>query len=88
VRRFIAWRSAAGPLATVTLSTRITNDRDETVFGKSEALPAERFAASGRRVDSSFVLPLDRLPPGAYLLTFEATMGADSVERDVQFRVR
>jgi hypothetical protein len=84
---FTIYQGAARPLATVTLSTRIKSDHGETVFGASETLPAGRFAASRRGVESSFILPLDCLAPGAYLLTFEAMAGAGSVERYVQFSV-
>jgi VWFA-related protein len=81
------YQGATGSLAPVTLSTRIVNDKDETVSTTSETLAVDRFA-TGRRMESSFDLPLDRLPPGRYLLTFEATMGKVSDRRDVQFSVR
>ena len=81
------YQGARGPLAPVTLSTRIVNEKDETVSTTSETLAVDRFAA-GRRMESSFELPLDRLPPGAYLLTFEATMSKVSDRRDVPFSVR
>jgi hypothetical protein len=81
------YQGGTGSLAPVTLSTRIVNDTDEAVSTTSEMLAVDRFAA-GRRMESSFDLPLDRLPPGAYLLTFEATMGKASDRRDIRFSVR
>jgi len=88
-RHAVVYQGARGPLAPVTLSTRIVNEKDETVSTTSETLAVDRFAA-GRRMESSFELPLDRLPPGAYLLTFEATMrqGQRSTGRAVQRPVR
>jgi len=82
------YQGANGPLSPVTLSTQIVNDHDAVVDTAEESLAVDRFSAAGRRVESSFVLPLDRLLPGAYLLTFEATMGKVSDRRDVQFSIR
>jgi VWFA-related protein len=41
-----------------------------------------------RAAELRYALPLDRLPAGPYLLTFEATVGEAVLRRDVQFEVR
>jgi len=41
-----------------------------------------------RAAEFQYPLPIDRLPPGRYLLTFEATIGATTMRRDVQFTVK
>jgi VWFA-related protein len=84
----VIYQGAKGPLLPVTLSTQIVNDHDAVVNTTAETIAVDRFSSAGRRAEWSFVLPLDRLPPGAYLLTFEATMGKVSDRRDVQFTVR
>ncbi|HEX5069388.1 MAG TPA: VWA domain-containing protein [Vicinamibacterales bacterium] len=46
------------------------------------------FANKGlRAAEFQYALPLSRLVPGRYLLTFEATMGTTTLRRDVQFVV-
>jgi VWFA-related protein len=81
------YHGSSGTLSPVTLTTSILNDHDEVAYSASELLTADRFAG-GWRATSSFALPLDRLKPGAYLLTFEATMGTEQAERDVQFSIK
>lgn len=46
-----------------------------------------RFDAS-HRAQHRFVLPLAGLPPGEYLLTFDAKAGTVSARRDVRCEVR
>jgi hypothetical protein len=41
-----------------------------------------------RTADVKYQLPIDKLTPGQYLLTFEATLGATTIRRDVRFTVR
>jgi hypothetical protein len=41
-----------------------------------------------RTAEVRWLLPLDRLRPGPYLLTFEATTGAVVLRRDVRFTVQ
>jgi hypothetical protein len=41
-----------------------------------------------RTADIKFPISIDSLTPGAYLLTFEATLGATTIRRDVRFSVR
>lgn len=41
-----------------------------------------------RTADIKFEVPIKTLQPGAYLLTFEATLGATTIRRDVKFAIR
>ena len=41
-----------------------------------------------RAAEFQYPLPITRLPPGRYLLTFEATMGETVLRRDVQFSIK
>jgi VWFA-related protein len=84
----VVFQGGSAAPGAVTLAMTITDEHDQAVFVSSQDLPAAQFAETGRRTESSFELPLARLPPGAYLLTFEATMGKASDRRDVQFTVR
>jgi len=76
--------SAPGP---VRLDTRITDAQDQVVFDLPQTLEPDRFATA-RSTDVTFALPLVRLVPGDYLLTFEAAVGTTTVRRDVQINVR
>ena len=49
---------------------------------------SDPFANKGlRAAEVQYAVPLDKLAPGRYLLTFEATMGTTTLRRDVQFSV-
>jgi len=58
----------------VSLTTRIVNDADATVFERTTELPPEAFEGSMRAAEHQLRLPLATLPPGQYLLTFEARL--------------
>ena len=45
-------------------------------------------SAALRAAEVQYPVPINRLPPGRYLLTFEATMGETVLRRDVQFSIR
>jgi VWFA-related protein len=82
------YQGGSAPPGPVTLSTQITNDHDQTVFGRTETFAADRFGAFGHHAESMLSVPLDRLPAGRYLLSFQATTATDTAERDVQFAVK
>ena len=75
-------------LAPVSLSTRIVNDKDAVVVTTTDRIEAGEFDAATRAIDHRYRVPLPPLPPGGYLLTFEATLGKTTVRRDVRFTVR
>jgi VWFA-related protein len=82
------YEGGSTPAGAVVLTTQITDEHDHTVFEHIDTLAADRFSAIGRHGESTVSLPLDQLPAGRYLLSFEATTGTDHAERDVQFAVK
>jgi hypothetical protein len=63
-------------------------DRAGTRVGEGkETLSAARFHAAGRTADYESSMSIARLPPGAYLLTFDVSLGPARVTRAVQFTV-
>jgi VWFA-related protein len=82
------YQGGTQPLAPVTVTTRIVSDQDVVAFTATETIAPEQFTAMTRAVDHQLALPLAKLAPGEYLLTFEATLGKTTVRRDARFRVR
>ena len=74
------------PLVDVPLRVQLRNDANVLVVDRLEQLAAASFS-SGRSADVNIGLPLSRLTPGAYLLTFEALL-KDLVRRDLRFNVQ
>jgi hypothetical protein len=66
------------------LTARIQDANDRTVFHATETLGPDRLSAA-RAADYRVDLPIDRLPPGPYLLSIEAAAGRTSLRRDVRF---
>jgi hypothetical protein len=64
------------------------NDKDAVVVTTTDRIEAGEFDAATRAIDHRYRVPLPPLPPGGYLLTFEATLGKTTVRRDVRFTVR
>jgi VWFA-related protein len=51
--------------------------------------PSDRFAnLSLRTADVPYQIPMSKLSPGPHLLTFEATLGATVIRRDIRFSVK
>jgi VWFA-related protein len=71
----------------VTLVTRVLDESNQAVVIERVELGGTRFERN-RTADYRWSLPLDRLTPGGYLLTIEATMGTKALRRDVRFTVR
>lgn len=76
------------PLSDVALAVTIVNDHDEKMIDASDTLNPAAFTASTRSADQNFSVPVDKLPPGAYLLTVTASAGPTTAHRDVRFTVR
>ena len=70
----------------MSVTARMVNDRNETVFEQRTPFGPERFVRSIGRL--SIDLPLARLPPGEYLLTIGATLARHEAKRDVRFSVK
>jgi hypothetical protein len=72
----------------VTVTVRITDGQGATAFEASDTVSADRFTETGA-ADHMVPLPLARLPPGAYRLSFEAALDASrTAGRAVRFTVR
>jgi len=81
------YQGGGGTLAPVRLSIRIVDDHDGTALEQTDALGRDLFGRT-RAADERFPLPLTRLAPGEYLLTFEAAVGRTTARRDVRFSVK
>jgi hypothetical protein len=76
------------PLQPVRLDAKVLSATGAVVVNASETMAPERFGGS-RTADWILDLPLDRLDPGHYLLTVQASLGArHAPKRDVRFTVR
>lgn len=73
-------------LAAVPLRIQLRNQDDFLIMNRQESLPAETFSKE-RSADVNIAVPLERLAPGAYLLTLESTLGKTTVKREVRFDV-
>lgn len=70
------------------VETRITTESDAVVHRRSTTYSAADFGTA-LAVEHRFELPLNRLEPGHYLLTFAATTErGDTATREVRFSVR
>ena len=82
------YQGGQAPLAAVRLDARVLSATGAVIVNASETLVPDRFAGA-RTVDWTLDLPLDRLEPGHYLLTLQASLGArHAPKRDVRFSVR
>ena len=84
VRVYQGGKQAPG---SVTLTTRISNERDEETLQRSLDVRADQFSKY-RATDHQFEIPLDRLQAGEFLLTVEATAGELRESRKLRFTVR
>ena len=81
------YEGGKSPIAPVPLHVRIVNDQDAEVLDTTETLAATRFSTQ-RAADYRLDLPLAKLAPGRYLLTFDTTMGKTTTRREVRISVR
>jgi len=65
---------------------RVANERDESVFGRTEDLAAASFNSGS--ADYQVEIPMAEFRPGRYLLTIEASSGEKRLSRTVRFEVR
>lgn len=83
-----AYQGGGNATASVSMRARIIDAASRNVFDHETALQAADFIGE-RGAQVQIDLALERLAPGPYLLTIEATRGAkDTARRDVRFAVR
>jgi len=85
---FISIYQPKGSLKPVELVTRITDSSGTEVITSPTTLPASVFGGDRRSAGWRYQIPVDRLEPGHYLLTFEAKLEKTTVKRDVRFIVQ
>ena len=73
----------------VRIESVVQNAGAKSVLEEASTLKSVRFSdAADRAADVELTLPLDRLPPGDYLLTMTARRDKREARRDVRFAVR
>jgi VWFA-related protein len=81
------YRGAKAPAGRVDVTARVTDANGAQLHSKTDLVAAEAFGKT-RSADYTCGLPISTLPPGAYLLTIEVTLGSVTSRRDVRFSVR
>jgi hypothetical protein len=81
------YQGGGGPLAPVRIRAQVVDTGVKVTFDETSTLERDEFGLD-RAADFRLELPLQRLAPGAYLLTVEATLGTHVTRRDVRLTVR
>jgi VWFA-related protein len=82
------YQGGKGSAQPATVKTRIVNEFDAAVGEGKDMVYGNEFRVGGRAADYKFAVPVNALPPGLYLLTFEVSIASEKpVTRSVQFRV-
>jgi hypothetical protein len=78
------------PFQPAQLTMRITDIKNEVVVTEKQTIAADRFSVkeSPGAAEVRYLVPLERLAAGPYLLTIETTTTESTFRRDVQFTVR
>ncbi len=82
------YQGGTSPIQSLALHVTILNDKGETMLDRDDAIGAASVDAKTRAADERVALPLDKLPPGDYLLTVETSRDKMAARRDVRFTVR
>ena len=89
VRAFLrVYQGGADPPVAATVRVTLRDRYDQVVYNYPHPLAARRFDPVTRAADFTFDLPMQSLESGPYLITFETTMGEQSVTRQVRIQVR
>jgi VWFA-related protein len=81
--------ATAGQQIADTVQTPTTGRAGISVVSPSARPSTDRFAnLSLRTADVTYQIPMSKLSPGPHLLTFEATLGATVIRRDIRFEVK
>jgi hypothetical protein len=75
------------PLLPVVITSRIVDDRGDTVSNLVQRIGVDQFQAA-RSADYRLELPLAGLRAGAHVLQVDASVGHSSAQRDVRFMMR
>jgi hypothetical protein len=84
---FRLYQGGSDALVPVTLTTHVLDTRGRALVNETRTISVDQFAA-GRAADVRFDVPLLSLPPGEYLMTFDASFDKHTTRRDVRFTVR
>lgn len=76
------------PLKDVRIDSVVQDAGAKKILDESSTLSAARFRDAHRAADVRLTLPLDRMPPGEYLLTMTAHRDRRTERRDVRVTVR
>jgi len=79
--------SKAKPVA-VPLNVKVLGLGDQVLSDKTDTIDAAKFENPTRSAEHSSRLDVQSLQPGSYVAVFTATLGKDTIRRDVRFRVR
>jgi hypothetical protein len=81
------YQNGRAPIAPVTMTVRVTDGHDRVVVTETSTLDAAAFGKT-HTADYRYELPIARLAPGPYLVTFEVSEGGIVARRHVQIIVR
>ncbi len=81
------YQGGKAPLGTVAVTARMRDRTDKVIGEGTETLGPDRFYVAGRAADYRFPIPVERLPPGPYLLTLDVALGPVTATRQVQFTI-
>jgi VWFA-related protein len=84
---FRLYQGGSDAVVPVALTTRLLDTRGRGLVNETRTIGVDQFVA-GRAADVRFDVPLLSLPPGEYLMTFEASLDKHVMRRDVRFSVR
>jgi VWFA-related protein len=88
-----AYQGGDRPPLPMQVTIRVRSDHDVLVADSTQTMSPEKFG-TGRAADVKFAVPIDRLPPGGYLLSIETRIDDRKhpdkavARRDVRFTVR
>lgn len=85
---FRIYQGGKGAPLDVPLTFRLVNEKDEVVATSSGTIAASQFAPANRSAEHRFGLQMGNMPPGRYLVTFEARLGESTARRDVILTIR
>jgi hypothetical protein len=77
-----------GSMKPVVMTTRVTDRNGVDVINRVETLPIAGFNTTTRSMPVRLAVPVDGLPPGPYLLTFDASVGTAAAKREIRFSVQ